>query len=388
MEKIYEQSPYTKEFEAVVISCKAGKTGFETELDRTAFYPEGGGQPFDTGMLGAVRVLEVHERDGAVIHHTDGWLEPGTSVRGAIDWDRRFNHMQQHSGEHIVSGLIHGQYGYDNVGFHMGAQETTIDVNGVLDFGQLEEIERKANQIIYQNIALRITYPSEDELKYIDYRSKKELTGQVRIVEVPGADVCACCGTHVEKTGEIGVIKFLSMIHYKGGIRATMLCGEKALLDYEKKTNQVNRLSTLLSSSPDKAVEAVERLKLEAAEREQKNIFLYRQLFEMKAERCEPMEKSLLFFEEGLSPQLVRQFCNLLMEKGKGRIVAVCSEKQDGGFNYCIGSREGDMKALGKALNGALHGRGGGSSQMVQGTFLADGDTIRRVFEEQAAAAL
>ena len=383
MEKLYDKDPYRTEFEAEVISCEKGKKGFEIILDRSAFYPEGGGQPYDTGMLGGVRVTEVHERKENVVHYTDGPLIPGTAVKGTIDWDRRFNHMQQHSGEHIVSGLIHEAYGYDNVGFHMGAEEVTVDLNGSLSWEQLAEIERAANRIVYEDVSLCVTYPTPEELKTIDYRSKKELTGQIRIVEVPGADVCACCGTHVAKTGEIGLIKFLSMIHYKGGVRISMLCGEKALLDCERKTDQINRLSVLLSAKPDGIVEAVEKLKQDGSDKEQQMAELTRQLFTMKAERYEAGDEPLLLFENGFEPVQLRQFANLLLEQEKGTVIAVCAAKADGGYYYCIGSKTRDMKALGKTLNSVLNGRGGGSSQMIQGSFSADEEQIRQVFKDE-----
>ena len=383
MEKLYDKDPYRTEFEAEVISCEKGKKGFEIILDRSAFYPEGGGQPYDTGMLGGVRVTEVHERKENVVHYTDGPLIPGTAVKGTIDWDRRFNHMQQHSGEHIVSGLIHEAYGYDNVGFHMGAEEVTVDLNGSLSWEQLAEIERAANRIVYEDVSLCVTYPTPEELKTIDYRSKKELTGQIRIVEVPGADVCACCGTHVAKTGEIGLIKFLSMIHYKGGVRISMLCGEKALLDCERKTDQINRLSVLLSAKPDGIVEAVEKLKQDGSEKEQQMAELTRQLFTMKAERYEAGDEPLLLFENGFEPVQLRQFANLLLEQEKGTVIAVCTAKADGGYYYCIASKSQDMREFGKVLNSVLNGRGGGSSQMIQGSFSADEEQIRQVFKDE-----
>ncbi|MFR9163952.1 MAG: alanyl-tRNA editing protein [Lachnospiraceae bacterium] len=216
MNKLYYDSAYIKEFEAQVLSCQEGKKGWEITLSATAFYPEGGGQPADTGLLGNVRVTDVHEKDGQVVHYTDGPLPVGEMVRGVIDWDRRFQHMQEHSGEHLVSGLIHQRFGYDNVGFHMGTDEVTIDFNGVLEWGDLMAIEEKANGMIWENLEISAVYPEKDELDAMEYRSKKELTGAVRIVSIPGGDVCACCGTHVERTGEIGLVKFLSMIHYKG----------------------------------------------------------------------------------------------------------------------------------------------------------------------------
>ena len=270
MNKLYYDSAYIKEFEAQVLSCQEGKKGWETTLSATAFYPEGGGQPADTGLLGNVRVTDVHEKDGQVIHYTDGPLPVGEMVRGVIDWDRRFQHMQEHSGEHLVSGLIHQRFGYDNVGFHMGTAEVTIDFNGPLEWADLMAIEEKANGMIWENLEISAVYPEKDELDAMEYRSKKELTGAVRIVSIPGGDICACCGTHVERTGEIGLVKFLSMIHYKGGVRISLLCGKRAVEDYERKRDQVQRISVLLSARPGEIARAVEKLKDEDAKLQEK----------------------------------------------------------------------------------------------------------------------
>lgn len=383
MEKLYYEKPYACEFEAEVISCEEGKEYYEIVLKETAFYPEGGGQPSDTGRLDDANVIKVQEKNSQIIHYTDSPLEKGALVIGRLDWDRRFLNMQQHSGEHIVSGLIHTEYGYDNVGFHMGAEEMTIDLNGSLTWEQLMEIERTANGIVYKNLPLYITYPTPEALSTLEYRSKKELSGQVRIVEIPGADTCACCGTHVARTGEIGIIKFLSVMNYKGGVRISMACGKKALMDYEKKTDQTNCLSNLLSAKPEKIAESVERLLREKSEQEYKLENVMRELLTLKAAGYKECGRELLVFEQGLPPVQIRRFCELLLEKEKGLVVAVLSEKEDGGYNYCVGSRTVDMRPLGKTLNAALNGRGGGNSPMIQGTFFAEERIIREVFENE-----
>ena len=380
MEKLYYQMPYVKEFEGKVLSCTQGKKGFDIVLNRTAFYPEGGGQPSDTGTLGGVRVLEVHEKGEEVIHTTDGPLTVGETVKGVVDWETRFTNTQQHSGEHIVSGLIHKHYGYDNVGFHMGHEEMTIDLNGTLTWDELMEIEREANEAVYEDLPVRIWYPSEEELKELDYRSKKELTGAVRIVEYPGADRCACCGTHVGRTGEIGAIKFLSMMNYKGGVRISMLCGAKAMEDYRRKTQQTLTLSSLLSAKTDAIVQAVERLKKEGEEKEDTIGRMWRELMALKAAQVPEGAPLLLMFEEGLSPVQVRQYCNLLMEEKKGETVAVCSGREEDGYSYCVGSTVRNVRDAGKELNAVLNGRGGGSPQMIQGTFYASQQRIRECF--------
>ena len=261
--RLYYEDVYKKEFTAKVLECREAKKGFHIILDESAFYPEGGGQPSDTGYLNDVKVKEVHEKEGELLHYTDQPMEAGTEVQGRIDWARRFDLMQQHSGEHMVSGLIHEAYGYDNVGFHMGSDTITIDLNGPLDEVQLAEIERKTNQKIWEDTQIKIIYPTAEELEKIDYRSKKELTGQVRIVEFPGVDICACCGTHVTHTGEIGMVKLLSVEKFREGVRIEMICG-KRVLDYLNMVNDQNhQISVKLSAKMDKTAQAVERLQEE-----------------------------------------------------------------------------------------------------------------------------
>lgn len=224
-ERLYYQDSHLREFDAQVLACAPGKHGFDVVLDRTAFYPEGGGQPGDTGTLGGVPVTDTHERDGEIVHYCEQPLTPGAHVRGVLNWQRRFDLMQQHSGEHLVSGIIHRRFGYDNVGFHMGAEMITIDLSGLLTPEQLREVEREANEAVCRNLPVEITYPDAETLRTIPYRSKKELTGEVRIVTFPGVDICACCGTHVKATGEIGLIKIFTCEKFHEGVRLEMLCG-------------------------------------------------------------------------------------------------------------------------------------------------------------------
>ena len=371
MEKLFYEEPYLRVFTARVVSCLPVKRGFEIELDRTAFYPEGGGQPSDTGTLGEAHVLDVQERDGRIVHLTDLALEEGAAVQGEINWEERFSNMQQHSGEHIVSGLIHRVFGYDNVGFHMGTEEMTIDLNGPMTWEQLMEIERQANQAVWDNLPLHIFYPPEEELSQLDYRSKKE----------PGTDVCACCGTHVACTGEIGLIKFLSMINYKGGVRISMLCGKKALLACERRVEQASEISALLSAKVEEIVEAVRRQKEELSEEKAAGIALTRQLMDLKSDSYPDSDKVLAVFEEPFSPVQVRQFSNLLMEKGKGAVTVVFGGGKDG-YSYAAASRTQDMKAFSQRLNQALNGRGGGSAQMAQGSVKASREEVTAWFSE------
>lgn len=383
MNKLYYDSAYIKEFEAQVLSCQEGKKGWEITLSATAFYPEGGGQPADTGILGNVRVTDVHEKDGQVVHYTDGPLPVGEMVRGVIDWDRRFQHMQEHSGEHLVSGLIHQRFGYDNVGFHMGTDEVTIDFNGVLEWEDLMAIEEKANGMIWENLEISAVYPEKDELDAMEYRSKKELTGAVRIVSIPGGDVCACCGTHVERTGEIGLVKFLSMIHYKGGVRISLLCGKRAVEDYERKRDQVQKISVLLSARPGEISRAVEKLKDEEAKLQEKLVAAYDKLIASEVRDIKEGDGDIFILEPDFEAIQLRHLVNRLLEEKKGRTVLALGGAAEGSFLYVLGSRDGDMRQLSRELNGLLNGRGGGSAQMAQGTFFATKDQLQAILKEK-----
>jgi len=383
MNKLYYDSAYIKEFEAQVLSCQEGKKGWEITLSATAFYPEGGGQPAGTGILGNVRVTDVHEKDGQVVHYTDGPLPVGEMVRGVIDWDRRFQHMQEHSGEHLVSGLIHQRFGYDNVGFHMGTDEVTIDFNGTLEWADLMAIEEKANGMIWENLEISAVYPEKDELDAMEYRSKKELTGAVRIVSIPGGDVCACCGTHVERTGEIGLVKFLSMIHYKGGVRISLLCGKRAVEDYERKRDQVQRISVLLSARPGEIARAVEKLKDEEAKLQEKLVAAYDKLLASEVRGIKEGDGDIFILEPDFEAIQLRHLVNRLLEEKKGRTVLAPGGATEGSFLYVLGSRDGDMRRLSRELNGLLNGRGGGSAQMAQGTFFATKDQLQAILKEK-----
>ena len=378
--KLYYEDVYKKEFTAKVLECRQGKKGYEVILDQTAFYPEGGGQPGDTGSLGEAAVTDVHEKNGELIHCTDRALEPGTEVQGQINWARRFDLMQQHSGEHIVSGLVHEAFGYDNVGFHMGSDVITIDFSGMLDEAQMAEIEAKANQIIWENQEVEIFYPSEEELKELEYRSKKELSGWVRIVSFPGADTCACCGTHVTRTGEIGMVKLLSVVKFREGVRMEMISG-KRVLDYLNMVNEQNRqISVKLSAKMDKTAQAVARLQDENFALKGRVHSLEENFIVNEAAKWNDCENPLLF-ENGMEAGSVQKLADAVMQVCKGRC-AVFSRNADGSYKYAMGEKDGDLRQFTKDMNAALNGRGGGKPFFVQGSVQASEKEIRAFFEE------
>ena len=287
-EKLYYQDPYLTAFTARVLSCEKSKSGWAVVLDRTAFYPEGGGQPADHGTLGAVQVTDVHETKGVIFHTCDGPVEIGTQVAGAVDWPRRFDHMQQHSGEHILSGLLCSLYHCDNVGFHLGADTVTIDYNAELTWEQVMAAEKAANEVIWQDTPVDITFPAPDALARLNYRSKKALTGQVRIVAFPGADCCACCGTHVRRAGEVGIIKVLSCQKFREGVRLEILCGSRAYRYLSQVYDQDRAVAQLLSVKPQDTLAAAERQAEELAAAKQRMTELEDQLFSLRAQ----MEKA------------------------------------------------------------------------------------------------
>lgn len=379
--RIYYENVYEKEFDAEVLECREMKNGFQILLNQSAFYPEGGGQPADHGFLNEIEVFDVHEKAEELLHYTKQPLEPGTKVHGKIDWERRFDLMQQHSGEHMVSGIIHGKYGYENVGFHLGNDVITIDLSGPLTFEELMEIEKEVNLKIWENQEVQIEFPSPEELKTIPYRSKKELTGKVRIVTFPGADICACCGTHVSRTGEIGMVKLLSVVKFHEGVRVEMICGMRVLCYLNQVDAQNHSISVELSAKPDKTAEAVARLHEENARLKAAVNRMEEESFAAEA-ASHKGEGNVLLFKSGLEADSVRKLTDAVMQSCGGRC-AVFSDNGDGTWKYAIGEKDGDLRTLNKEMNAALNGRGGGKPFFVQGSIRGTETEIRTFFENR-----
>lgn len=377
----YEDSRMT-EFEARVELCRKEKEHFEVVLDRTAFFPEGGGQYSDTGFLGDVRVTDVQEKDGVIYHITEEGVEEGHNVTGKIDWELRFMKMQQHTGEHIVSGLVHSRLGWNNVGFHLGNRDSTMDFNGEISKEQLREIESLANDAVAKNLEVLVTYPSGEALEKLEYRSKIEIEGQVRIVTIPGYDTCACCAPHAERTGEIGMIKLTDVQRYKGGVRVTMLCGFRALADYNEKEEQVKNISSLLCAKEDEVFQAAEYLKEEKNRLKAALAETRERLLEYKAGEV-PEERFVCLFEEDLYGDEPRLLMNRVLTRGKDGCI-VFAKNGDLGFRYVIGAKEMDVRPFAKGLNAQFDGRGGGKPEMVQGFLKGKEDVIRAWVQKKA----
>ena len=375
-EKLYYADSFLTEFTARALSCEKTKNGWEVQLDRTAFYPEGGGQPSDHGTLGGAAVSDVRERDGVIYHTCDRALEVGSQAAGTIDFQRRFDFMQQHSGEHIVSGILCGRFHCDNVGFHIGHELVTIDFNAVLTAEDVQEVELLANQYLWEDHPIHVSWPSQAELDDLRYRSKKALSGAVRIVTWPEADCCACCGTHVRSSGQVGCVKLISCQKFREGVRIEMAAGGRALAYCNAIAQQNSQVSQLLSAKPTATAAAVERVQKELYTLRGRVTALEESDFARKAQLYAGAGDVLLV-EGAMSAESIRKLCTAVQESAGGRCAVFAGE--DGMYQYAVSQPDGDLRALAKEINAALNGRGGGKPGFIQGSVQAGAADIQRV---------
>lgn len=386
--KLYDNDAYQTVFEAVVLSCKErffGKkedkqTAYEIILDKTCFFPEEGGQTPDKGTLRDAEVLDVQiQKDNTIIHIVSSPLEVNKTVTGKIDWKHRFFNMQQHSGEHLFSGLVYKQFGYQNVGFHLSNQIVTMDFNGVLNADEVEELEWKVNEAIVANAEIKTGYPSKETLAEMEYRSKKELDGAIRIVEIEGYDICACCAPHVHRTGEIGMFKIQSVQSYKGGVRISFLCGFRALEEARKKAKIISELSAILTTNQEMLSENVSKLKTQTQNLKMQLGNAKQLLMENKMEQIPIEQKNVIFFETDLETPVMRNVVNKLVEEHEG-VCGIFVGNDNESYNYIIGSKHTDCREVAKMLREKLNARGGGSAVMIQGSVVAKREDIERMF--------
>lgn len=387
-QKYYEADAYRREADAVILAAEPdGRGGGKLALDGTVFYPEGGGQPADHGTLtlpdGArLTVTDVHEQGGVIWHRVDALPDtaaPGTAVTGRIDWAWRFDKMQQHTGEHILSGILHQMFGAENVGFHIGSDAVRMDTSVPISAERLREAELAANRIVWQNVPVLITYPTREELARMTYRSKKEIEGQVRIVTIPGADVCACCGTHTVATGAVGQIKILAAENYKGGVRLSIVCGERALLAAQAMRQRQADIGALLSAKPSETAHAVHRVYDEYTALKFAHFGLCSELFDALAAQVAPGADAIRIVP-GLDPDGLHRLAARLSEATTGLCAALTANEK--GTGYCLAQAGGDVRALTKALNTALNGRGGGKPGICQGSCAAAPEQVETFLKE------
>ena len=378
-EKLYYQDSHIQNFTAKVVSCAETAKGYEIVLNQTAFYPEGGGQACDLGTLDEAYVLHVKEQDEKVVHITDRPLEVGKTVEGTIDWDRRFDLMQQHSGEHMVSGVIHRMFGWHNVGFHMGSDMVTIDFDGPIPQEALTQIEQEVNAKIWQNLPVKCWYPSEEELPHIPYRTKRQLPWPVRIVEIPGVDLCACCGTHVKNTGEVGFVKLFSCVKFHQGVRIEMACGARAVALLSKAYEQNRLVSQAFSAKIMETGEAAKKMNEALAAEKYRAVSLQKQLFGFIAESYRD-KGNVVHFEEALSPAGIRELAEIIAGVCGG--TAAVLSGSDERYDVCLAHPGGDVKELGSRMAKELDGRGGGKPGFFQGSLKASKADILDFFQD------
>lgn len=389
-EKLYDQNAYLRSFTATVLSCepladpkkRADDAAYAVTLDRTAFFPEGGGQTADTGNLGNAVVCDVQEINGEIVHFVDVPLPVGEELAAELNWEIRFRKMQNHTGEHLISGIVHKQFGLDNVGFHLGTDGVTVDFNGVLSASELEFVEYIANRVVGLNVPVTVSYPSAEDCAAMDYRSKLDLKENIRIVTIEGWDVCACCAPHVTNTGAVGGVKILSSENWKGGIRVRMLCGLDARDDYQKRLAQTVRISNLLSCKQLETADAVERLMKQSQSEREESAKLRRALLDSKIAALLETDGNLVVFDDLLDPNNLRHLVNAGVERCGGVCAAFQGSDKDG-YRYIIGSKNIRLRAWAKEFNGALNGRGGGSEEMIQGTVNAKAEDICAFLADQ-----
>ena len=387
--KLYDMDAYATEFEAEVLSCESvtmsAKNGekkqvYEVILDQTLFFPEEGGQTPDKGCLDDVEVVDVQIVRDIIKHYVENPIETGRMVKGNIDWQHRFFNMQQHSGEHLFSGLAHRKYGLRNVGFHLSNQIVTMDFDKALSEEELKEMEWAINEAIIANVEIKTGYPSKEELATLEYRSKIEIDGPVRIVEIPGFDICACCAPHVHRTGEIGIFKIQSAQNYKGGMRISFLCGFRALEEYRKKSEIIYELSGILTTNQDNVVDHVGKLKAQVQSLKTQLSNAKQTLMESRIAEIPAEQKDVLLFERDIDTPVMRAVVNKLVEKHEG-ICGVFVGTDEEGYNFIIGSKAVDCREIATKLRNELNARGGGKVPMIQGSVEADKNIIASILD-------
>ncbi len=388
--KLFYDDAYMKEFDAVVIDEKHSTDGALLAFDQTAFYPEGGGQAADKGRVfidgKEYEVKDVHEKEGLIWHTLSGELFESVNkkVHGVIDWKNRFDHMQQHSGEHIVSGMICKKFNCDNVGFHLGKDFVTIDYNVPISFEDALEIEKEANKYIWEDHEFVELWPTPEELKDLDFRSKKELSGDVRIAKFPGADICACCGTHVKRSSEVGLVKFVSAHSFREGVRLELLCGERAFKFLSEVYAQNKEISVLLSAKDFETSAATKKLLEDNIQIKNQRDFVEDKYIELFVNTFEGKNDALVI-SDWMSPDMGRRLADKLADVCPGVCAVMCkgADACEGKsvYRYSLVSRNKDLVELTKKMNANLNGKGGGRGGFAQGTLEATRNQIDIFFQ-------
>jgi len=378
--KLYDEQSYAKEFDALVINCEKADSGYKIELDQTLFFPEEGGQTSDTGTLGSAKVTGAYLDGDTIYHITDAPLSVGEKVHGVIDFEPRFRKMQNHTGEHILCGIAHSLWGYENVGFHLGDDVVTMDLSGELTERDISLLERKANEAVAANHEIRARYLTDDEKESLTYRAKGEIEGKIRLVEIGDVDACACCAPHVKRTGEIGIIKILDAMRHRGGMSLSILCGFDALCDYNRKCSETLRISNLLSVKQDECADGVEKLLSDMQNLRAKLSEKSKQLIALKTDFVEKTDKAICQFFTDADNDSLRLAANVLKEKTPSLAVALSGNDTDG-YSFVMATENGEISQIVKDATSHLNGRGGGKGTMASGRFNSSKKEIEDFFK-------
>lgn len=379
-EKLYDVDSYIKEFCATVIFCTECERGYDIVLDRTAFFPEGGGQSSDKGFIDNAEIFDVQEVNGEVHHYSKTPVFVNKSVQCTINFDEKFEKMQCHTAEHIASGFFHSLYGIENVGFHLGYPIVTFDTSGEVSENMLREVERLANEAVFKNLPITVSFPSKEELSALEYRSKLELSQDVRIVTIEGVDSCACCAPHVASTGEVGIIKFIDCQRHRGGSRISMLAGRRAYEYLCSVFSAARGVGALLSAPITEIERETERALAARADSDYRLSLMGREAARAFAESLSFTEGSAVVCYPMLDTDALRTFVNIASEKVGGTLVALCGEEEN--YKYILYSASDDFQTIVKKANAALMGKGGGRAPMAQGSFCASLEAIKKFFAE------
>ena len=377
---LFSTDAYLSSFSAKVLSCEKAGEGYAVILDQTAFFPEQGGQYADRGTLGGIPVSDVQIKDDIITHFLCEELSVGATVHGKLDWETRFDRMQNHTGEHIISGIIHTMFGYNNVGFHLSDDDLTLDTDGELTRDDLRRIELAANEALWRNVAVTVSFPTAEELPTLAYRAKLDLEEDVRIITIDGVDACACCAPHVRRTGEIGIIRIMDAIRYKGGMRIHLACGKRALLTSQTEFSNLVTAANAMHAKREEIGEGVLRLyeKLDAQKAE--IVALQREVRALRVEKIAATEGNLCLFDNSADNIGLRELVNLCLSKCGG-IRAAFSGTDESGHSFVIGAKEIPLRAHAKTITEALNGRGGGTDAMISGSVKATEAKIRAYIE-------
>ena len=379
--KLYDDAPYEKEFHAKIVEIKEEDKDKLVALNQTLFFPNEGGQNPDWGKLAGYEVKDVRIKEGIIWHRISDEcsLEVGDEVHGEIDFWHRYDLMQQHSGEHILSGVIYKKYGYTNVGFHLTEDIVTVDTSGPLTQEQILELEMTVNNIIRENVKITTGYPCKEELSKLEYRSKKELNEEIRIVQIGEYDICACCAPHVASTGEVMSLQIVNWENYKGGVRLEIMCGNRAIKESIKQRLMLKQLSKELSAKQNSIVDSVKRLKEDNGKLKQEMANALNELISMKAKAVEAKEH-IVVFEKNLDGTAHRNYANLLMEKASTVAAVLVTSSEEGEYRYIVGSNTLDMKKIQTELKEKFEAKGGGKAPMIQGTLTGKKEEITKYF--------